>query len=172
MTTVLPKSQYAKHRGCAPSYITKLIKGGKLAFPALLPDGRIDVAAADQMLGEAAPPLQAPASTAGAPPTAADQPVYATERARREAAEARLAEIKLATREGSILDAEAVAVAAELVFTRALQRLQAGVSDLSIPLATMTDPAAIADRIAAELRRAMAGIHEEFLTDAARRSAA
>lgn len=169
MTAVLSKSHYARHRGCAPSYITKLIGQGKLAPPALLPDGRIDVAAADRMLGDAAPALVLATPPA---PQPSDQPVYAAERARREAAEARLAEIKLATREGAILDAEAVAVAAEMVFTRALQRLQAGVSDLSIPLATMTDPAAIADRIAAELRRAMAGIHEEFLTDAARRSAA
>lgn len=169
MTAVLTKSKYAKHRGCAPSYITKLIKDGKLAPPALRPDSRIDVAAADLMLGSPAAPLLQPSSLS---PVSPDQPVYAAERARREAAEARLAEIKLATREGSILDAAAVSAAAETVFSRAIQRLTAGMADLSIPLATMTDPAAIADAINTELRRAMAGIHEEFSADAARRSAA
>lgn len=170
MTAVLTKSQYAKHRDCAPSYITKLIKSHKLAPPALLPDGRINVDLADAMLGQPAPDLHAFAQPTL--PVPGDQPNYAAERARREAAEARLAEIKLATREGAILDADAVATAAELVFSRAVQRLQAGVSEISIQLATMTDPAAIADAIGTELRRAMAGIHEEFTADAARRSAA
>ena len=172
MTAILSKSQYAAHRGCAPSYITKLIGLGKLAPPALLASGKIDVAAADLMLGDPSPSITAAAAPSLPPPSSPDQPVYAAERARREAAEARLAEIKLATREGAILDADAVATAAELVFSRAVQRLQANVSDLSIALATMTDPAAIADRIGTELRRSMAGIHQEFLDDAARRSAA
>jgi hypothetical protein len=44
--------------------------------------------------------------------------------------------------------------------------------ELAVVLAPMTDPAAIADRLADEQRRVMAGLHKEFMEDAANRSAA
>jgi hypothetical protein len=48
--TWISKSDYARHRGCAPSYITKLINQGILTSPALSIEGKINPALADAMI--------------------------------------------------------------------------------------------------------------------------
>ena len=166
--TVGTKLQYAKHRGCGPSYITKLIKNGTLAEPALMADGRVNFILADQMIGK---PSSADAESLFAAPSAG-APNFAEERARREAAEAQLAEIKLQEKQRELLKSEAVAQAATSVFGRAMARFSEAWAELAVVLAPMTDPAAIADRLADEQRRVMAGLHKEFMEDAANRSAA
>jgi hypothetical protein len=166
--TVGTKLQYAKHRGCGPSYITKLIKNGTLAEPALMADGRVNFILADQMIGK---PSSADAESLFATPYAG-APNFAEERARREAAEAQLAEIKLQEKQRELLKSEAVAQAATSVFGRAMARFSEAWAELAVVLAPMTDPAAIADRLADEQRRVMAGLHKEFMEDAANRSAA
>ena len=166
--TVGTKLQYAKHRGCGPSYITKLIKNGTLAEPALMADGRVNFILADQMIGK---PSSADAeSLFNSQPSSS--PNFAEERARREAAEAQLAEIKLQEKQRELLKSEAVAQAATSVFGRAMARFSEAWVELAVVLAPMTDPAAIADRLADEQRRVMAGLHKEFMEDAANRSAA
>lgn len=159
------KAEYATHRGCSRAYVSKLIKQGRLAEPALMADGRINFVLADQMIGAAIEeePAAATAQQAG--------PSYAEQRARREAAEAELAEMKLGTLRGEYVRRSAVRIAAEQVFSRALARLAERWPDVSIELAKMTDPAAIAERLAEEQRAAMGAINQEFLEDAARRSA-
>lgn len=158
------KAEYATHRGCSRAYVSKLIKQGRLAEPALMADGRINFVLADQMIGSAIEEEPAAAPAAGGPN-------YAVERARREAADAEMAEIKLGVLRGEYVRRSAVRVAAEQVFGRALARLGERWPDVSIELAKMTDPAAIAERLAEEQRAAMGAINGEFLEDAARRSA-
>lgn len=166
--TVGTKLQYAKHRGCGPSYITKLIKNGTLAEPALMADGRVNFILADQMIGK---PSAAEAESLFAAPASAG-PNFAEERARREAAEAALAELKLQEKRAEVLKADAVAQAATSVMGRAMARFFETWPEIAPALAQMTDPAAIADRLAEEQRRVMAGLHKEFMEDAASRSAA
>lgn len=164
---VVSKSAYAEHRGCSAAYVSKLIRLGKLAAPALMPDGKINVILADQMLGAAEPedrslPLQRPDPSA---------PNYSVERAKREAAEAQLAELKVAQRRGEMFPREVVRSAAESVFGRTLASFMEMWAGLSIELARMTDAGAIAERGQAETRAVMARLHTEFMEDAARRSA-
>lgn len=168
---VVRKGEYAAHRGCSAAYVSKLIKLGKLAAPALLADGRINVILADQMLG-APGGAEAESLVPVAVPGDPDAPVYSVERARREKAQAALAELQLQERQGRLLHADAVRGAAVAVFQRATARIADGFADLAIELAQMTDPGRIADRLSDHLRRNMAEINKEFLEDAARRSAA
>lgn len=100
-----------------------------------------------------------------------DAPVLAAERARKMAADAQLAELELQRRRGDIFPREIVAGRAQLVFERAIARLAEALPAQSVKLAAMTDQAAIADLLSAELKRAMAGIHQEFMEDVARRAA-
>lgn len=166
--TVGTKAEYAAHRGCSRAYVSKLIREGRLAEPALMVDGRVNFILADQLIG---PPSGAEAKSLFSPPSAG-APNFAEERARREAAEAQLAEIKLQEKQHELLKADAVAQAATSVFGRAMARFSEAWVELAVVLAPMTDPAAIADRLADEQRRVMAGLHKEFMEDAANRSAA
>lgn len=95
---VVSSKEYAAQRGVSPSYISKLKRLGKLAPPALLSNGDINVVLADQMLGNAPLLDDTPtASSRGAGPN------YAEERARREAADAQLKELKLADQRALLL---------------------------------------------------------------------
>src|SRR5688572_12278363 len=98
-TGVVSKSAYAQHRGCSPAYVSKLIKIGKLAAPALMPDGKINVILADQMLGAATETAQPSLPTEGG----AGGSNYSTARAGREQAEAELARLKLQEKRGEVL---------------------------------------------------------------------
>lgn len=166
--TVGTKAEYAAHRGCSRAYVSKLIREGKLAAPALMVDGKVNFILADQMIGK---PSSAEAeSLFNSQPSSS--PNFAEERARREAAEAQLAEIKLQEKQRELLKADAVAQAATSVMGRAMARFFETWPEIAPALAQMTDPAAIADRLADEQRRVMAGLHKEFMEDAANRSAA
>lgn len=166
--TVGSKAQYADHRGCSKAYVSKLIRLGKLAAPALMADGRVNFILADQMIGAPgagdAESLFAAADGVG--------PNYSAERAKREAAEAALAELRLQEKQREVVKTEAVSQAATSVFGRAMARFSEAWPELAVPLAAMTDPAAIADRLADEQKRIMAALHKEFMEDVARRSAA
>ena len=166
--TVGTKAEYAAHRGCSRAYVSKLIREKKLDAPALMADGRVNFILADQMIGK---PSSADAESLFATPSAG-APNFAEERARREAAEAQLAEIKLQEKQRELLKADAVAQAATSVMGRAMARFFETWPEIAPALAQMTDPAAIADRLADEQRRVMAGLHKEFMEDAANRSAA
>lgn len=166
---VVSKKAYAEHRGCSQAYVSKLIRLGKLAEPALLSDGRINVALADQMLGS---PAAAEAQSLLPPDTPAEGARYAESRARREAAQADLAELELQRRRGELLPRDAVSAAGHLVFERAVVGIIEAIPDWSIECAALTDPAAIADRLTAHLKRRLAALHQEFMEDAARRAAA
>jgi hypothetical protein len=119
-------------------------------------------ASLDQAHGPAATP---------APGRATGVPNYQEERAKREAAEAAMAEIKLAEKQRDVLKVEAVSQAATSVMGRAMARLFDAWPQVALELATMSNPAAIADRLTDEQKRVMGKIHAEFMADAAARSA-
>lgn len=119
------KVDYARHRGCAPSAVTRAIKEGRIS---VMPDGSINPRIADVEWAEnsraradsqrhAPPPSAASTPTVPSAPaeaTAATAPVppaeggYADHRARREKAEAEEAELRVARLAGRLLDKSAV----------------------------------------------------------------
>jgi len=173
----LSQNKYAAYRGCSLTYIRNLVKSGKLSYPAVTPDGYIDVVKADQILGKpdpnksrlAMPPVDSAASSSSGV-EGSDEPIYAVERARRERAQAALAELTLQERQGRLVSVDAVRASAFAVFHRAMQRISDGFSDLALELVKESDPVKVADKLTAHLRRNMSGLCQEFLEDAARRS--
>ena len=132
---LISQADYAKHRGCSEAAVSKAISKNRIS----LIDGKIDPAVADMQwaantrvrAGAGRPPAGQPASTdqlALVPPVDAfaDKPVaegvapggddYWKSRSRREAAEAELAEMDLATKRGELIQVKAV----ELVWSNAL----------------------------------------------------
>jgi hypothetical protein len=91
--------QYAKHRGCALSSVQAALAAGRIAAE---PDGKLDAARCDADWALNTDHTK-PRATGPQPET------FASARARREAAQAELAELELARRRGDLLDAREVA---------------------------------------------------------------
>jgi hypothetical protein len=138
---VVSKSGYAEHRGCSPAYVSKLIRLGRLAPPALLADGRVNIALADQMLG-------APSANELALPAA---PTHAMHRAEREAAQARIARVKAEELEGARLLRDQVEARVFDVCRRLRDELAAWPEAIAARLVAMTDDRAIAELLQAEI---------------------
>ena len=137
----------------------------------LSPDGRhLCLRSLIRRAWQASLEAHGPDATA-APGRASGVPNYQEERAKREAAEAAMAEIKLAEKQRDVLKVEAVSQAATSVMGRAMARLFDAWPQVALELATMSNPAAIADRLTDEQKRVMGKIHAEFMADAAARSA-
>ena len=109
MRELVTQAEYARHRGVTKQAVSKAVKAGKIR----LLDGLIDPREADQTwlrrdVQTSAPPVQGPAVRPAAPApegprlTAAD---YWEAKAARERAQAALAELELAEREGKLVDA-------------------------------------------------------------------
>jgi hypothetical protein len=167
----LSKKGYAEHRGCSPAYVSKLIRLGKLAAPALTRDGMVDVALADaQLAGQADPARQAvaeplplePELPEASGPAAA---TFAASKARREAAAADLAEIELAKKRGELVDRVSVHDAGFDVGALLRDRLATRRSELASLLATITD----VDDAIARLEAADRKLCEDLAEDARRR---
>jgi DNA-binding MurR/RpiR family transcriptional regulator len=77
----------------------------------------------------------------------------------------------LAKQLGEMMDTPSIDAAAANVFGRAIQAFLDMASPLSVRLAVMTDPGAIAEAVQAATKEVMGRLHREFLEDAARRSA-
>lgn len=97
--------------------------------------------------------------------------VLADARTRKMTAEAEARELDLARRKGELIDVRSVDSAAGIVFGRAVAAFLDMWSPLSVRLATMTDPGAIAEAGTAATKQVMARLHQEFMEDAARRAA-
>jgi hypothetical protein len=129
---LISQADYAKHRGCSEAAVSKAISSNRIS----LIDGKIDPTIADMQwakntrvrAGAGSPPARPTGSaeqlsidgTAARPATESpDDPGdddYWRSRSRREAAEAELAEIALATKRGELIQVKAV----ELVWAAAL----------------------------------------------------
>jgi DNA-binding MurR/RpiR family transcriptional regulator len=157
----------AARAGVHKSTVSRQARGAGLVGP----DGKVDLEEYLALRRTGLDPSLQPMGKASAP-MVADGPNYNAERAKREAAEAALAEMKLAQRRGELVAVQAVEQAAASAFGRAMARFGEVWPEIAIDLAMMTDPAAIAQRLTDEQRRVMAALNTEFLEDAARRSAA
>lgn len=139
---VVSKSRYAEHRGCSAAYVSKLIREGRLAAPALMADGKVNVALADQMLGTAA---------AVDLPIVAAMPSAATSRAEREAAQARIARMKADEMEGARLPRDRVELRTFDLVRRLRDELLAWPDAIAPRLVTMTEAEAIAATLRIDL---------------------
>lgn len=142
-TGVVSKSAYALHRGCSPAYVSKLIKQGRLAAPALLSDGRINVVLADQMLG---PPAND--DTAALIPAV---PSASAHRAEREAAQARMARLKADELEGKSLPRDRIELRIFELVRRLRDELLAWPEAVAPRLVAMTEERAIAALLTSDL---------------------
>lgn len=99
---------FARLMGMTRQAVNKAKQDGRISGDAIAPDGRIVVARAAQQLGRVLPG-GAGARAADAIPASTDDPIYAQSRARREAANAELAELELMVRRGQFLEKTVVA---------------------------------------------------------------
>jgi hypothetical protein len=163
-TGVVSSSAYAAHRGVSPAYISKLKRLGKLAAPAVLPNGDINVVLADQMLGDAAAQPELPTSKGG--------PVYSEERAGREAAQRRLAELDLAEKQARTLSRADAENATFLLFRGLRDRMLALPQRLADDLAAEASPRMIEHRLRLAITEAFQASSAEMAARAAAATAA
>ena len=161
---VVSKKAYADHRGCSAAYISKLIRQEKLAAPALLPNGTINVVLADQMLGpaglfEAEPPVTLSHPQSG--------PNYQVERARREAANRATAEMDLAERMGETRRRADVEKEVFEMQRRVRERIMAVPVKIADKVAAETAPRIVAHMLTKALAEALGLLAEELEAEAA-----
>ena len=176
------RSEFARIRGCSQPYVTKLGHQGRLVLD---PAGkRVDVAAtialldrtddparggdrsgkatgapvlAAPVLGQAAPapePAAAAVGDAAAAPVEKD-PAYRSAATRERLAKARLAELELAEKSGSLVRRDEVEAAVFGLARQAQEALDAIADRLSTQLAAETDPARVHQLLSDDLRRVM-----------------
>lgn len=136
-TRVLTKSAYAQHRGCAASYVSKLIKTGKLTAPALREDGRIVVELADRMIAGHA--VEAPAKPEAPDDTGPKIETRAEAEARKAREDADARSMQNAQRRGELCDTASVRDAGEAIGQALQQALLARRRDLAMTLSAETD---------------------------------
>lgn len=185
--SLVKKGEYARLKGWrSPSYVTKLIAAGVVV---LSKDGRlVDVEASDRNLQarqsidrqglreyhEQQRQAQAPVGASAQPvtPPASPEPrqtvdkgdfaLFNSARAKKEQELARIAELDRMEREGKLVDADSVRMAAANV-GRIVERALMGISpQLAEKLAGEVDPALCARMIDAEMRRIRAELADEL----------
>jgi phage terminase Nu1 subunit (DNA packaging protein) len=152
--TVVTQAEFARRQNRPRQWVNKKIKRGDLTPPAILRDGRVWVEEAERQLAAATAEPEIPVGLAS------DAPVLAAERARKEAAQARLKEIELAKAQGELV--AAADIEAEI------EDLCRGLRDelLQLPREVAGDCARLAEEIAIEARimQAMKARLESFST--------
>lgn len=161
----MTQAQYARHRGCSKVAVGKAVKAQRIS----LVNGLIDPAVADiqwkansrARVSPTGPPEQPSLLQAIAQMPGADAPTtdgYTQSRNRREAAEAEMAELKLAEQQGLLIRVDAVKAALAAAFTSTRDNLLQIPSRLSAILAAETDAAKVHELLQAELYRALEGM--------------
>lgn len=171
---LMTQAQYARHRGCSKVAVGKAVKANRIS----LVNGQIDATVADiqweantrARVSRRAAPAQlsldgASSSGASTDPAASgstDQSVdscngdgYTAMRARREAADAEMSELKLAEAQGSLIRIEAVKSALGSVFSTTRDALLQIPARLSPLLAAESDPATVQTMLYTELHQAL-----------------
>lgn len=167
---LITQAEYARQRGCTEGAVRRAIRDGRIA----LIDGKIDPVAADAQwqrntrvrMGSrpatdtAAGGARLPqgAGRSGGADESPDDGGYWASKSRREAAEADLAELKLAEQRGELVRAADIraALSKRLAATReALLQLPARLAPV---LAAETDQARVHDLLQAELHGALLGV--------------
>ncbi len=168
----MTQAQYARHRQCARSAIHKAIKAGRIS----LIDGKIDAAAADiQWLRNTRPRILSYRSPGADVPVAGNlsftasirageaEPVstgddYSIARARREAAEARIAEMRCAELESKLIRVDVLQHAWSCKIASVRDALLQIPPRLAPVLAAEDDMERVAGLLEDELRAALAEI--------------
>lgn len=166
--TLISKAEYARRRGVAKSAVTKAIAEGRISEIG----GKIDPVVADAQwaantrarVGAPTPPpdpVQTPALDLVPPvelPAAAAAPAddYNSFRARREAADAELAEMKVQLERGKTIAVDAVRQVVATTFAGTRDALMQIPARLSPVLAAELDPARVHDLLVTELHAALA----------------
>lgn len=154
--TTLTQAQFARHLGVDRAHVTRLKHAGRLV---LTPTGHVDVAASEARIAATADPAKAPVAerhAAGraaavdgqkqaktAPESEGDAadgtPDYQKARARREEANANLAEIELAERAGQLMETSAVVAVLADAGATCRSMLETLPAVLAPQLATLSD---------------------------------
>lgn len=135
------------------------------------PDGLVDIDQYRRLREGLDPGLQTSGPDAHAVRRHRTPSRLADARERKLAAEAEAKEYILARLRAEMIDTRAVDAAAASVMGRAVAAFLDMWSPLSVRLAQMTDPGAIAEAGQAATKEIMARLHQEFMEDAARRAA-
>lgn len=159
---LITQAQYAKHRGVSEAAVSKAVKVGRIS----LIDGKIDPVAADAQwarnsrvrAGAGKPVMEVPVvdpddDGGDSRPGAED---YLVSRARREAAEADLAELDLAERNGQVIAVKAVEGAWAQALSAAREHLLQVRSRLAPLLAAESDPFKVDQMLDVEMSQALA----------------
>jgi hypothetical protein len=159
---LVSQSEYARRRGCTEGAVRRAVRDGRIA----LIDGKLDPVAADAQWARNTRP-RAGSEPAAAPLTAApdregedDGNGYWASKARRESAEADLAELKLAEQRGQLVRADEVRAALSRRAAAFREGLLQIPSRLSAVLAAEVDQARVHALLDAELRTVVAHLVE------------
>lgn len=167
------KAEYAKHRGCSDTYVSRL---GKMDPPLLVmtPDGRVDVAKSDALIAYHRDPARGgvrtatPASVATSAPQEArrvppgggelslpanDDSAYKEAARRERIAKARIAELELAEKAGQLVRREEVEAAIFGLARQAMESLDALADRLAPQLAAEMDVERIHALLTQHVRR-------------------
>jgi phage terminase Nu1 subunit (DNA packaging protein) len=154
--TTLTQAQFARHLGVDRAHITRLKQAGRLV---LTPAGQVDVEASEARIAATADPAKAPVADRHAagraaavdgqnqPKTAPEEegdpiagtPDYQKARARREEANANIAEIELAERAGHLMETAAVVAVLADAGATCRSMLETLPAILAPQLATLSD---------------------------------
>lgn len=149
---LMTRTEFAAHIGVSRSYVTKLADTGRLV---LADDGRVRVAETKAVLK----------STTGAPERAVDAAVseqYTDWRERKERAQAEMAEMDVAQRRGTLMEADRVRSAAVAAVTTLRSRLELLPDQLAPQLAATSDEQRVRAHLAAEIETALAELHQQI----------
>lgn len=168
--SLISKAAYARYRGCSPAYVSKLIREGRLAAPALNAHGLIDIALADAALGQPAPQLQPLTRDRepGAPArSSSDEHGYASARADRERAAAALAELELQKRRSELVDRATVDSEVETLARYLRDRMLSLPEELADRLAQTAEPRLIRQMLIVGIESALAASIADAMTNTA-----
>lgn len=172
---LMTQAEYARHRGCSKVAVGKAVKAHRIS----LVNGQIDATVADiqwqantrarvsrsaaQATGDSARATTQQFSLGESPstalPDAPNEPIkedgYTANRSRREAADAEMAELRLAEAQNSLIRVDAVKSALGSVFSTTRDALLQIPARLSPLLAAESDPATVQTMLYTELHQAL-----------------
>ena len=159
---LMTQAEYARHRGCSRVAVGKAVKSGRIS----LVNGLIDPVVADlqwaansraRVSAAAEPAQESLLSTRlhNAPPEPTPLDGYTASRNRREAADAELAELRLAEEKGDLIRIDAVKGALGVLFASTRDALLQIPARMAPLLAAESVPAAVQSLLHAEIHQAL-----------------
>ena len=170
MVDLISKAEYARRRGCDPAAVTRAVQKGWITEI----EGKIDPVVADvqwaanaRSRADSRPATAIGAQLAGisapaaAPSTGPTEATYFASRARREEAEAKLAELKLQEQQGHLVRADHVRGETARLAAGLRESIMQLPARLSPVLAAEADAAKIHDLLSEELRQVLRQLADE-----------